>query len=167
MPSGEVKEVVIFNKDYANIYLTDEALKSDKYKDLPKTYGSGQAKGPQFKVVFVDAANFEKTFNEVADTHNLDIPLRKEVPNSFFGDLFAWLPLILMIVFFVWMMRRMAGGGMVEPAVDVRLQMLGPEAHRERLAFQRHALPVQHGKGVPGAVAHRQDHLGTLQHFLA
>ncbi len=111
MPSGEVKEVVIFNKDYANIYLTDEALKSDKYKDLPKTYGSGQAKGPQFKVVFVDAANFEKTFNEVADTHNLDIPLRKEVPNSFFGDLFAWLPLILMIVFFVWMMRRMAGGG--------------------------------------------------------
>lgn len=39
LPSGEVKEVVIYNKEVANVYLTSEALKSDKYKDLPKAYG--------------------------------------------------------------------------------------------------------------------------------
>ena len=111
LPSGDVKEVVIFNKDFANIYLTGDALKSERYKDLPKGYGSGQDKGPQFKVIFIDAANFEKTFNEVVSAKNLDILLRKEEPSSFFGDLILWLPVVLMIVFFVWMMRRMAGGG--------------------------------------------------------
>ena len=55
--------------------------------------------------------------------------------------------------------HRVAGGGVVEAFINLGLQMLGPEAHRERLAFQRHALPVQHGKGVPGAVADRQDQL--------
>lgn len=110
LPSGEVKEVVIYNKEYANIYLTAEALKSDKYKDLPKAYGKGTPSGPQFVVRFVDAANFEKTFNEVSDVNGLNIPLRMEKPNTLWGDLLSWLPLIIMIVFFVWMFRRMAGG---------------------------------------------------------
>ncbi len=110
LPSGEVKEVVIYNKEYANIYLTAEALKSDKYKDLPKAYGKGTPSGPQFVVRFVDAANFEKTFNEVSDANGLNIPLRMEKPNTLWGDLLSWLPLIIMIVFFVWMFRRMAGG---------------------------------------------------------
>ena len=111
LPSGNVKEVVIFNRDYANIYLKSEAPKTEKSKDVPMGFGRAKSSGPQYKVVFIDAANFEKTFNEVVDAHNLDIPLRKEVPSSILGDIFTWLPLILMIVFFIWMMRRMAGGG--------------------------------------------------------
>ena len=110
LPSGEVKEVVIYNKEVANVYLTSEALKSDKYKDLPKAYGKGAPAGPQFVVRFVDAANFEKTFNEVSNANGLNIPLRMEKPNTLWGDLLSWLPMILMIVFFVWMFRRMAGG---------------------------------------------------------
>ena len=106
LPSGEVKEVVIYNKEYANIYLTAEALKSDKYKDLPKAYGKGTPSGPQFVVRFVDAANFEKTFNEVSDANGLNIPLRMEKPNTLWGDLLSWLPLIIMIVFFVWMFHQ-------------------------------------------------------------
>ena len=37
--------------------------------------------------------------------------------------------------------------------------MLGAETYREGLAFQRQTLPVQNGKGVAGAVPHRQNQL--------
>ena len=73
LPSGSVKEVVIFNKDYAKVFLTPEALKSDKYKDLVKGFGTDRAKGTHMKVIFVSADNFEKTFNEVIENSNLDV----------------------------------------------------------------------------------------------
>ena len=106
LPSGDVKEVVIFNKEYANVYLTKEATKSDKYKDRLK---GATMDSPHFKVVFIDAANFEERFNEVSKQYNLNIPVRKEVPSSLMGDIISWLPLLLMIGFFVFMMMRMSG----------------------------------------------------------
>ena len=33
LPSGDVREVVVYNKDYANVFLTSDALKSGRYKD--------------------------------------------------------------------------------------------------------------------------------------
>ncbi len=111
LPSGSVKEVVIFNKDYAKVFLTPEALKSDKYKDLVKGFGMDRAKGPHMKVIFVSADNFEKTFNEVIENSNLDVKLGKEVPNTMFGDLLTWmLPILIMVGLFIFMMRRMGGG---------------------------------------------------------
>lgn len=111
LPSGSVKEVVIFNKDYAKVFLTPEALKSDKYKDLVKGFGMDRAKGPHMKVIFVSADNFEKTFNEVIENSNLDVKLGKEVPNTMFRDLLTWmLPILIMVGLFIFMMRRMGGG---------------------------------------------------------
>ena len=111
LPSGSVKEVVIFNKDYAKVFLTPEALKSDKNKDLVKGFGMDRAKGPHMKVIFVSADNFEKTFNEVIENSNLDVKLGKEVPNTMFGDLLTWmLPILIMVGLFIFMMRRMGGG---------------------------------------------------------
>lgn len=111
LPSGSVKEVVIFNKDYAKVFLTPEALKSEKYKDLVKGFGMDRAKGPHMKVIFVSADNFEKTFNEVIENSNLDVKLGKEVPNTMFGDLLTWmLPILIMVGLFIFMMRRMGGG---------------------------------------------------------
>ena len=111
LPSGSVKEVVIFNKDYAKVFLTPEALKSDKYKDLVKGFGMDRAKGPHMKVIFVSADNFEKTFNEVIENSNLDVKLGKEVPNTMFSDLLTWmLPILIMVGLFIFMMRRMGGG---------------------------------------------------------
>ena len=93
------------------MFLTPEALKSDKYKDLVKGFGMDRAKGPHMKVIFVSADNFEKTFNEVIENSNLDVKLGKEVPNTMFGDLLTWmLPILIMVGLFIFMMRRMGGG---------------------------------------------------------
>lgn len=113
LPSGDVREVVVYNKDYANVFLTSDALKSGRYKDRINSTSPNNT-SPHFKVIFVDAANFEKTFNEVVDKNSLEVMLKKEVPSNALGNILSWLPFILMIGFFIFMMTRMsgaAGGG--------------------------------------------------------
>ena len=56
------------------------------------------------------------------------------------------------LVLALWQ-RRVACRAVVEAFVNFGLQMLRAEADGERLAFQRHTQAVQHGEGVPGAVA--------------
>ena len=51
---------------------------------------------------------------------------------------------------------RVACRLVVKAFFNLGLQVLGPEPHRKGLAFQRQAALRQHGKGIPGRVAHRQ-----------
>ena len=69
--------------------------------------------------------------------------------------------------------RRMIGRRAVLGAVDHRLAMLDARADGEGLARHGHVQPVEHFEGVPGAVAHGENHvvreqrapaLGALQH---
>ncbi|MBQ1969056.1 MAG: ATP-dependent zinc metalloprotease FtsH [Flavobacteriales bacterium] len=110
LPSGDVREVVVYNQDYANVFLTSDALKSGRYKDRVNSTSPNNT-NPHFKVIFVDAANFEKSFNEVVDENSLDVLLKKEVPSNTLGNILSWLPFILMIGFFIFMMTRMGGAG--------------------------------------------------------
>ena len=52
----------------------------------------------------------------------------------------------------------MAGGRPPAGPIDQGLGMFDPEPHGEGLAIHRHAEAMEHGEGVAGAVAHRQDH---------
>ncbi len=54
--------------------------------------------------------------------------------------------------------RRMPRRRAVLGAVDPRLQVLDARADGEGLAGEARALPVQHLEGLPGAVAHGEDH---------
>ena len=55
--------------------------------------------------------------------------------------------------------RRVARRAVIEAFVNFGLQVLRAEADGERLAFQRQTQAVQHGEGVPGAVADGQNQL--------
>ena len=52
-----------------------------------------------------------------------------------------------------------SGCAVVQAFINISLQVFGAEAHREGLTFQRKSLPMQNGKGVAGAVSHRQNQL--------
>ena len=54
---------------------------------------------------------------------------------------------------------RVPGSTVVKALFNFCLQMFRAESHRKRFAFQRQAHGMQHGKGIPRAVAHCQDQL--------
>lgn len=117
---GDVQDVVIVNKSIARITVNPDSLaEKDRYKD-PK---SGRAffpdrnyKGPHFFVTIPSIDYFltsmEKVQNDAGIPKEKQISPRSVEETNWMSDQITWLlPLVLMIVIWIVMMRRMSGGG--------------------------------------------------------
>ena len=113
LASGDVEELVIVNKEIAEIFVREEALESNeaysKVKDSP--FG-GLNKGPHFFYQIVEIQNFDNTLKTVKN----DLPADKRFTTDAktrqnWGDSVMWLlPFVLIIGVWIFLMRRMSGG---------------------------------------------------------
>jgi cell division protease FtsH len=113
----DIDKIVVVNKDLAEIYLKKEALESGRYPKVPKPgtgFGLGLPK-PNFTYNIGDS-NFETFLIEAQKNAGYaekdyiypDYQTRK----NWFGDILSWLLLpVLLIAFWLFMMKRMSGGG--------------------------------------------------------
>jgi cell division protease FtsH len=113
-----IEKIIVVNKDLAEIYLKKEALASEKYKDLPKAGGGlGFAMPkPHYTYNIGDISNFEPFITEeqksAGYTENElfypDYVNRK----NYLGEILGWiLPFAFLIILWMFLMRRMSGGG--------------------------------------------------------
>jgi ATP-dependent metalloprotease FtsH len=116
--SHDVEKIVVVNKDQAEIYLNADAIKSGRYPDVSKPGGNlgFQVPKPQFTYNIGDIANFEPQIIEAQKSAGYSekdfIYPEYETRKNYLGDILSWLILpILLVVFWIFMMRRMAGGG--------------------------------------------------------
>jgi cell division protease FtsH len=114
----DIERVIIANKDQAEIYLKKEALESGRYPKLPKP-GTGfglTAPKPNFTITIGDLTSFIADFKDYQKSagyndKELISPEYVKRPN-WFGDIISWLLLpVLLIGFWLFMMKRMSGGG--------------------------------------------------------
>jgi len=114
----DIERVIIANKDQAEIYLKKEALESGRYPKLPKP-GTGfglTAPKPNFTITIGDLTSFIADFKDYQKSsgyndNELISPEYVKRPN-WFGDILSWLLLpVLLIGFWLFMMKRMSGGG--------------------------------------------------------
>ena len=115
--SRDIDKIIVVNKEQAEIYLKKEALESGRYPKVPKP-GSGFGMSlpkPNFTYNIGDS-NFETFLIEAQkgagyaekDYIYPDYQTRK----NWFGDIISWLLLpVLLIGFWLFMMKRMSGGG--------------------------------------------------------
>jgi|WetSurMetagenome_2_1015567.scaffolds.fasta_scaffold00059_42 ATP-dependent metalloprotease FtsH len=112
------KIVVIKNRDYAEIYLKkDSVAKSKRYPDLAKQKPMAfQADRPDFRHNIGSVELFQQFMKDAEqkagykdeDQINLDYTTQKD----YTGFLFTWiLPLVILIGFYVFLMKRMSSGG--------------------------------------------------------
>jgi ATP-dependent metalloprotease FtsH len=114
----DIDKMVIVNKDQAEIYLTKQALESGRYPKLPKP-GTGfglSIPKPQFVITIGDLSSFIADFKEFQkDAGYTDSQLISpdyQNRKNWFGDILSWLLLpVLLIAFWLFMMKRMSGGG--------------------------------------------------------
>ncbi|MGA2406808.1 MAG: ATP-dependent zinc metalloprotease FtsH [Bacteroidales bacterium] len=114
----DIDRVIVVNKDQAEIYLKKEALESGRYPKLPKP-GTGfglSAPKPNFTITIGDLSSFISDFKEYqksagySDTELISPEYLKRT--NWFGDILSWLLLpVLLIAFWLFMMKRMSGGG--------------------------------------------------------
>ena len=116
--SRDIEKVYIVNKEQAEIYLKKEALESGRYPKLPKP-GTGfgfSAPKPNYIITIGDLTSFISDFKEYQKSagyidNDLISPVYQTRKN-WVGDLLSWLLLpVLLIGFWLFMMKRMSGGG--------------------------------------------------------
>lgn len=108
--SGKVDNVV-FNRNSAKVFLTEDAKKEKKEeKDTSSNLLKPFQNAPEYSVDIANVELFEKNLME-AKTLNLIKDYRSEKESDWSGILFSFLPFLLIIAFYIWMMRRMSGGG--------------------------------------------------------
>ncbi|MEI7595197.1 MAG: ATP-dependent zinc metalloprotease FtsH [Bacteroidota bacterium] len=127
-----VQKIVVVNKEYAEIYIKQDSMKTDTiYKSLTeKGLGNISNLGPHFLLEFITVEEFTKDLNDAQnkilakDTvgktpeekeniiANDFIPIAPAIRKDWTADLF-WtiLPIALIIGVWVLIMRRMGGGG--------------------------------------------------------
>ncbi|NEM96862.1 ATP-dependent zinc metalloprotease FtsH [Pontibacter burrus] len=112
--SGDVNKVTIVNNKTVEVYLKQEALENEKYKQELSDRGMiTKDKGPQYHFQVISA----ELFKEDLDKLQADVPRAERVPiytedRTGFMDFFAtWGFLILLLFGFWFLMRRVTAGG--------------------------------------------------------
>lgn len=116
LAEGDVERVVIINKKKAEIYLTSEAKEKEEHKESASNkFISPNPGDPSYQFEFGDLQNFENSITQIKEEKGLDTTVEWKTDSNVFGDiLISFLPFIIIIAIWIFIMRRMsagAGGG--------------------------------------------------------
>ena len=115
LQSYDVEKVVIVNKEKVEVYIKEEKLASGKYKDTGKKSLSPMAStGPQFFFTIGSVEVFEQQLQEAMKNfpEEEQLPVSYETQRNLFGEMIGWmLPILLLIAVWLFIFRRMSGGG--------------------------------------------------------
>ena len=114
----DIKNIVVVNKDFAEIYLKDEVIKSGKYPKLAKNNNGLGLNVPKANFIYNigDLSKFETLILETqkaAGYEDKDLLYPENIKRkNYFGEILGWiLPLAFFLILWMFLMRRMAGGG--------------------------------------------------------
>ncbi len=112
LEDGDVARIEIVNKNSVKVYLTKEAEAKEIHN---KGRGTGflqpSAAAPDYRFEIGDLQNFENEINQIIDDNNLDTRVSYETEGDMWGLLASFLPFILIIGLWIFIMRRMSSGG--------------------------------------------------------
>lgn len=121
LAQGDVERVEIINKNKAEIYLTSEAKQKEEHKD--KLSGSFLSPTPQdasYQFEFGDLQNFENSITQIKEENNLSTTVEWKTDKNVFGDiLISFLPFLVIIGIWIFLMRRMSSGGRGGPGGQI------------------------------------------------
>lgn len=115
LAKGDVVDINIVNDKYARITINADSLTLDRYIDpaTSRVYFDKKTPGPHF-VLSISKEDFLRRVEKVQD--DAGIPKKKQVYPRYseetnWGDSLTWIaPILIMVVLWLVMMRRMSGG---------------------------------------------------------
>ena len=116
--SRDLEKITVVNKELAKIYLKKEAIESGRYPEIPKP-GNGfglSVPKPNFTYNIGDISSFEPFIIE--EQKNAGIPEKEFIypdyvnEKNYLMEILGWiLPFAFLIILWMFLMRRMSGGG--------------------------------------------------------
>ncbi|MGS2739126.1 ATP-dependent zinc metalloprotease FtsH [Sinomicrobium sp. M5D2P17] len=114
LKNGDVEKVLIItNTRQAKVFLNKDAMAKEVHKDVgDNSLLPASGSSPQYEVKFGDLQNFENEIKKTIKDNNLPTVIGYDQESNLFGDfIITLLPFILIIGIWIFLMRRMAGGG--------------------------------------------------------
>lgn len=116
---GDIQKIDVVNNKSAEIYIKESSLKKEAFKKVANGSFGSTNKGPHYRIDMIgDPSVFEKKIenfvkSDTTDTEKGPIPEISYVSRTnILGELLVWvLPLALIIIIWIFIMRRMGGGG--------------------------------------------------------
>ena len=110
---GDIESLeIIRNTHIVKVFLTEEAKTKEIHKDAVGSQLFPGSSGPNYQFEFGDLQNFENQTNEIIAKQNLEITPKFATESNVWGDLLlSFLPFILLIGVWIFIMRRMSAGG--------------------------------------------------------
>tara|TARA_R110001592_G_scaffold83584_1_gene247503 strand:+ start:2838 stop:4844 length:2007 start_codon:yes stop_codon:yes gene_type:complete len=107
---NDIKEIVVINKDVAQLFLTADALKKAKHVKQTSTtfYRPGS---PVYEYNFGDLRTFEENIATIKKENNLIVDVDNKESTSIFDAILGFLPFIILIAVWLFFMKRMSGSG--------------------------------------------------------
>ncbi len=110
LKEDDIRKILIVNQDFAQIFIKDKALEKEMHSK--KTKGPlYNKKSPLYIYDFGDLQNFENELNSQKQEFNLDFDRDNANQTSLWDGIFMWLPFIFIIAIWIYIMKRMSGGG--------------------------------------------------------
>lgn len=109
----DVDKIIIVNREQAEIYIKPEALKKAEYNDLPEKEEWASSGKFQFYYTILSIETFEAQIEEIQKDFPYEqrVKMKNETRKDYFYDALSWiLPLVILIVLWVYFFRRMSGG---------------------------------------------------------
>lgn len=109
------KVVVVTNDLVAEVYIKKESLKKPQYEKVrTKGFGRTENHGPHYVFTIGSVETFNADLKEAQKDFSQDekIPVTYDPRKNWTGDILSWvIPFALMIGLWIFIMRRMSGGG--------------------------------------------------------
>ncbi len=114
--NGDVERVVIQNEKTARIFLSSEALDKTEHKaaKAKNIFGQENIKGPHYSFEFGDLKLFQERLEDARERGESFSYEFVTIENKFFDVILSFLPIIVIVLVWIFIMRRMsgnAGGG--------------------------------------------------------
>ncbi|HOY37825.1 MAG TPA: ATP-dependent zinc metalloprotease FtsH [Bacteroidales bacterium] len=115
LANNDVAKIVIINKEKVEVYIKPDKLSQEKYKEVSGSgMGSPGKKGPHYYFMIGDVETFERQLAEVQASLPPENKITAEyrTERNYFGEILGWLlPIIILVALWVFLFRRMSGGG--------------------------------------------------------
>lgn len=114
LKTHEVAKLVVVNKEFVEVYLKKDKLQLDKYKKVATRLGGAENPGPHYIFEIADYKVFNDDLKAAQEGFAPEDLVKLEITtrHNWGGELLSWvLPVILFIGLWMFIMRRMSGGG--------------------------------------------------------
>ena len=111
--NGDISKVAIINQRYARVTLNENALDKDIHKSAKAKNFLGQDNlaGPHYQFEIGTPELFETKLQEIRESENLNFSIEfTTMENRWLDVLLGFLPIIIIIGIWIFLMRRMSGG---------------------------------------------------------